>query len=619
MTLEAAAPLLADIFRKAPGPFLEVFGRIRAKDPTKDRILLNYLQRKMHAVWELCERLGIPCRMIVLKPRQKGCTTFSGGLCYWVLRRRKTSACVIGGEYSQTFNAWRIIQNYHAQDTFNWDNTGTINAKRGQFSNGSELFPETAKDRDAGRSATIQFLLATEAARWSEEGVANAAEVLSGILKCVPLLAGTTVILESTAKGRSGDFYERWKDAFSADRFLAGETPPPGAYIAVFAPWFEFSDSAIPLTPAQKDEIQRTLDAEEWYHGEAELMRRLAHNNLSGRPQLGETDHGHDIWEQLAWRRYAIKEECKRSIDKFNQDYPESPDVAFLFSGRAYFNQFGLRRLRDGIASKPYTDGILEIQPGGSTPQFRQGASARENFFRVWEKPRVGHRYLVTIDPATGTLEPGAEDPDAHAVLVLRAGYFDPSGAWIKPAVVARIIPPCRWAISILAEQVWLLARYFGGPRGCLITPEANMDRGLIELLKQVGAQISHRKVWNKEESRITADLGFQTTEKSRGLILDKLDRAVREWDADGDGLDLWCEHAITQMETFVIKNSGRAEHEDGKHDDDVLALAIGIEHLPGATPLPEHAVTRPVPADILAQRAAQQGRYGGNGAAGLS
>ena len=613
--------ILDSLYRQDPGAWLEVYGRIRAKDPSKDRIVLNYLQRKMLAVWLRCEKLGIPCRIIVLKPRQKGCTTFSGGLCYHLLRARKTSACVIGGEYSQTYNAWRIIQNYHSADKFAWGDTGTINAKRGTFANGSELFPETAKDRDAGRSATIQFLLATEAARWSEDGVANAAEVLSGILKCVPPLAGTTVILESTAKGKSGDFYERWCGALPAEKFLAGEMPAPGGYVAVFAPWFEFHDSGFRLTPAQKDEIQRTLDAEEWYRGEAELIRRFGHNEIQGRVQLGETDHGFDVWEQLAWRRYAIKEECKRDLDLFNQDYPESPEVAFLSSGRLFFNQFGLRRLRDGIASKPYHDGVLEVQPGApenAVPVWRRVASVREAFFRVWEPPRAGHRYLISVDPATGTIEPGSDSPDCHAVFVIRSGYHEPTGIWRKPAVVARIMAPCRWEISVLAQQVWLLARYYGGQRGCLIVPEANMDRGLIELLKLVGAQIIHRTVHNKEERRLTADLGFQTTSVSRGMVLDRLARAVREWDQDGEGIDIWCEHAISEMETFVIKNSGRAEHEDGKHDDDVLSLAIGLEHIGSATALPEHALTRPIPPDILAQRAAQQSRHG-NGAAGFS
>lgn len=606
---DLSTSLLKSLWKKDPAVWLELFGRIKAKDPAKEKLVLNYLQRKMLAVWRRCEELGIPCRIISLKPRQKGCTTLSGGLCYWLQRARKVSACIIGGQYSQTENAWKITQNYHKYDPCDWGNTGAINARAAKWSNDSEMVPETARDYDAGRSGTYQFLLATELGRWSEDGAANASEVLSGILKCVPSIPGTTVILESTAKGKSGEFHDRYQDALPAERFLAGEMPPPGGYVSVFAPWFEFDDSAFRLTPAQKDEMQRTLDAEPWYRGEADLMRRMAHNNIRGRPQLGETDHGFDVWEQLAWRRYAIREDCKRDIDLFNQDYPESPEVAFLSSGRLFFNQFGLNRLRDLITAKTPAEGVLEMQPGATLPMWRPVSTALEANFLVWERPAAHRRYLIAVDPATGKIEPGSDDPDCHAVLVLRQGYQDPVAGWVRPAVVARVRPPCRWAISVLADQVWLLARYYGGPAGCLIVPEVNMDRGLIELLKLKNAQIAHRTVMNKDEHRLTADLGAETTSVSRGLWLDGLATAVREYDREGDGIDIWCSHIIGEMGTFVTKDSGRTEHENGKHDDDVLALAIGMAHLASATILPEQAFVRSLPPDLAAHRARQQSR----------
>jgi hypothetical protein len=610
LTAEAKT-LLAALYRLDPGAWMEVYGRVRLKDPTKDRITLNYLQRLVLAVWVKCQELGIPCRIIILKPRQKGSTTISGGLCYWLMRARRTTACIIGGEYSQTLNAWKIVQNYHSGDAYpNWGNTGSINAKAGKFTNGSELIPETARDREAGRSATIQFLLATELARWSEEGVANASEVLAGILKCVPPLPDTTVILESTAKGATGDFYDRYQGALDAAAFLDGtEAPEPGGFIRIFAPWYEFKDSAFRLTPEKKDEMQRTLDAEEWYAGEADLMRRVAHNDLQSRPQLGRTDHGFDIWEQLAWRRYAIREECQRDLDLFNQDYPESADVAFLRSGRLRFNGFGLKRLKDGIANRRRVDGVLEIQPGGTRPGFRQTSVAKEAAVWIWEQPTPGHRYLIAVDPATGTIDPSGKDPDCHAVLVLRQGYHDATAGWVKPAVVARIAPPCRWEISALAEEVWKLAVYYGGPAGCLIVPEVNMDRGLIELLKLKSAQIVRRTIINKAESKETIDLGFQTTQASRGLALDGLARAIREWDTEGEGIAIWDEHLIEELGTFVIKKNGRAEHEDGKHDDDVLALAIGLAHVNDATRCPDIVAIRAVPADIARRRAADENR----------
>ncbi len=606
--------LLKALWRTDPGAWAELYGRIRAKDRSKEKLQLNYLQRKVLAVWRRCQEQGIPCRIIILKPRQKGSSTISGLLCYHTMRRTNTSACVIGGEYSQTSNLWKIIQNYHAKDTFDaWGNTGKIGDHIAKFTNGSEMVPETARDREAGRSGTFQFLLATEVARWTEEGCAAAADVLAGILKCVPTIPASCVIIESTAAGASGDYYERWNDAMDEADFLAGQNPDPGKYIRIFAPWFEFDDSAFRLSPQQKDEIQRSLDAQEWYHGEQELIRQFAHNNYRDRPQLGLTDHGYDVWEQLAWRRYAIRHECKRDVDIFNQDYPESAKVAFLKSGRQVFLRAGLNFIRDTrLPTFRLQFGVLERPNENELPAWR-ATSEKDATFIVFERPTPLHRYLISVDPMTGAIAPGNKDPDRHSIGVLRAGFFDSQRGWVRPALVARIKPPCFFDIPQLTEQVWSLAQHYGGMHGCLIVPEVNMDRGLIELLKLKGANIAKRTIINKAESKETIDLGFYTTTSSRGMIIDSLARAIREYDVENDGIDIPCHHALGELETFITKKNGRQEHEDGHHDDDVLMLAIGHAHLDQATRMPPPPTHLSIPSDMrgAVQRAQTQGMRG--------
>jgi hypothetical protein len=41
--------------------------------------------------------------------------------------------------------------------------------------------------------------------------------------------------------------------------------------------------------------------------------------------------------EQLAWRRWAIRSQLGGDPDSFDQEYPESAEVAFLSSGRPFF------------------------------------------------------------------------------------------------------------------------------------------------------------------------------------------------------------------------------------------------------------------------------------------
>jgi hypothetical protein len=166
-------------------------------------------------------------------------------------------------------------------------------------------------------------------------------------------------------------------------------------------------------------------------------------------------------------------------------------------------------------------------------------------------------------------------------VFVLRAGYFDERGAWRAPKVVARLRHGAQWDIDILEAEVAKLADCYGG---CLIVPEVNMDRGLIELLKLRGMRIYERRQWNRRDQKLTNQLGWLTSTETRGPIIEGLARVIREQGTDGDGLEVLCPRAIEQMQAFIVKQNGRAEARSGKHDDDVLSLAIGLACLDGAT-----------------------------------
>ena len=131
-------------------------------------------------------------------------------------------------------------------------NTGEVNSKSGTWSHGSRLIqakrPVTPERASGG---THQVLHCFEVARWSE-GVVNSAEVLTNIMKCVPLLPGTLINLESTAEGATGAFYQHWLSAMDAEDFLDGKELMTGSFVRIFASWFQFSDSALRLTPSRK-------------------------------------------------------------------------------------------------------------------------------------------------------------------------------------------------------------------------------------------------------------------------------------------------------------------------------------------------------------------------------
>src|SRR6202171_4268392 len=79
----------------------------------------------------------------------------------------------------------------------------------------------TAGTKGVGRSATIQLFHGSEVAFWP-----HAETHAAGALQAVPDVAGTEVILESTANGMGNLFHETWRGAQDRDN----------DYIAIFVP-----------------------------------------------------------------------------------------------------------------------------------------------------------------------------------------------------------------------------------------------------------------------------------------------------------------------------------------------------------------------------------------------
>lgn len=551
----------------------KIFGKDRKAGLVRPR--QNYLQHKVQQVVDKFEDLDLPARIIILKPRQKGSTTYGCALDYTLLRRSSNSAVVIGGQVSQVVEAWAMLTTYSKADTLDWKNTGEINSKSGSWSHGSRLIQETAGDAKSGIGGTHQILHCFEVARWSEHGVSNSAEVLTNIMKCVPLLPGTLINLESTAEGQTGAFYDHWLNAIDAEDFISGEkNVARGGFVRSFGAWFQFEDSSMPLTDAEKGEIESTLDEEPWYAGERDLIEMYGTVGEDGVQRLGDVVKNCDLWDQLAWRRWSIDIECKKDLAKFERDSPHSWRTAFQKSGTQRFNISMMEKMRKRLSHCHPQFGIVEWNK--RLAAFRQTTEG-EATVTIFEKPIPGCRYIMAIDPMTGESQVGGSDPDRHGAFILRQGYWNAQRKWIRACTAARVVQ-CRWDIDQLEEAVWRLSKYYGGLGGAKIAVEINQDRGLIELLKLRGADLYVREFFNQRENRVSNAFGYQTNVRTREKLVEKLAAMIRDWDRDGDGLDIWCPHALEQCENFVRKANGRSEHAEGWHDDDVLAIALGAE-----------------------------------------
>jgi hypothetical protein len=569
--------------------WFEAYGKIERKGGEIVSPVANVYQSRISEIIQWAHEHGRPCRIVGLKPRQKGSSTFGVAAAYRRLQAKRGRGVIAGGAHFQGQNLFKILGTYAGNDERDPDSCKVMDMEA-RFKNGSSLERVTLANANAGRSGTYQVMIITEVAYLAEEGVANATQVLNGFLKCVPMEPDTLIFQESTAKGATGDFYETCQGAITFEEFKAGRN----GYVLVFAAWHEFDDSR--LDPAS-----------EGIESDADLTEE--EQRLAAKWQL-------DLW-QVAWMRYAIREECKGDWDRFCQDYPFDIETAFLKSGRCRFEQSGLD-YQDHVSSiRPREFGCLDYNAHADRIQWMPTQEHQSRVAR-WESPRPGCRYLISVDPMTGASQTGGIDPDSHSVLVHRAGYLSHNNEWIEPALVMRniLVPDgvrfgCWWDIDVLEEEVWRMARYWQA----IIVPEMNMDRGLVELLKlRLDVDIYQREIFNRRENTRTKALGWMTDTKTRPMVIETLAAKLRESGRGGmEGYEVRCPWAINQLKHFIVKTSGRAEASSGKHDDDVLALAIGVQLLDMATPWREAMRDEWLPRDLMALREARGRVAGGN------
>ena len=48
--------------------------------------------------------------------------------------------------------------------------------------------------------------------------------------------------------------------------------------------------------------------------------------------------------EQMNWRKYTINNKCQGDVELFMQEYPSTPEEAFIASGRPVFNTASVRK-----------------------------------------------------------------------------------------------------------------------------------------------------------------------------------------------------------------------------------------------------------------------------------
>jgi hypothetical protein len=492
------------------------------------------------------ERKGY-IRAIMLKCRQWGGSTFVESWFYHKISYRKGKRAVIMTEADLSRdNLFNMVKTFH-------ENAPAAVRPQTRASNEKALIFDTPKgsgesglksrydvktcESKGGLGITTHYIHLSEYAFFKDSALNTVAGLLESVPSEYPAILGTQVIMESTANGVGGIFYNTWRDSEAQE--AKGKDPD---YLRIFIPWFYHSQYSKILTNEQRQEIKDSLDDdEEWL-----LKQELPSGAMVS-------------YEQLAWRRWKISTMSApmgyTKEEFFRQWYPATSEEAFIYSGKQVFPASDLRNAKEDCFEPLFVgdfnmhNGRFEAEPKG--------------MLKIWEKPIPGAKYVIGADVAEGLIQ-----GDFTCCDVLKLPYGE------QVAQIHGKIDP-----DTFGDILNYLGRYYNK---ALMGVEAN-NHGLttITTLKKANyANLYQReKLDSHGDGKKQKQAGWLTTKKSKYKIIDGLRSALRDGECGVVSKD-----TIKQMGEYTIHegDSGTCTYgaKLGCFDDLVISMAIALEML---------------------------------------
>ena len=525
MTSREQMEQLLELIRD-PEIYIPKFLYIKTKDSKVELIQLNEPQLACLRKIKELRQANKPVRLIILKARQMGFSTVTEAEIFHdtTTKKNRNSLIVahVDDSSSKLFGMSKLffdmldprLRPMHKANNAKmllFENpTNSPEEKKENAGLRSAIRVTTAESPEAARSSTYQNVHCSEVAFWRKPE-----EAMLSILQTVPNTPDTMVIVESTANGVGGYFYEMWNKA------MAGEND----FVPLFFGWNEMSNYRLPPAP----EFERSEEEQEM-------------------AELYELDD-----EQLMWRRWCIANNCGGDIDKFRQEYPINADEAFTTSGRPAFDaQMIYARKKYLAADKDRFMVVGDLMLTEGKVQVREH---RKGCLKIYKPPIEGHEYLIAADVAEGVA-----GGDSSTAQVFDRTTHENVATW------KGLVPPDLFG----SETLWWLARLY---KRALVAPEEN-NHGLTTIiaLRGVYNNIYRRQTVDKISNKSIEKHGFKTTTLTRPILVNKTAKFIREGVGRINDMD-----TLDEMLWFAYDDSGKAQAVQGKHDDLVMAFGIGV------------------------------------------
>lgn len=539
--IEAIAEILEDFEL-----FAKYFLYIRDKKGEIVHFVMNPTQKIVYEKYKWAKEHHKLPRFIILKARQKGISTLWQAIIYWeILRKKNRKAVTIGHVLEASDNLFNMSKRYYkympkgikldGRDYILKPEVTASNKKELILSHESENRILTAgNDEDVGRSATIQYLHCTEVAFWPD-----AKGTLTGLLQCVPEIEDSLVVLETTANGVGGEYYNRWQSAMLNETTEEGED-----YIPIFISWLVDDEYTRQFTSAtEKNLFIQTMTPKEKL-----LMEKGA------------------TLEHLKFRRYKVKASFGGDEDMFAQEYPSDPVEAFVVSGRPVFDKMTVQH-NYNTARKPLKTGNLEyIYSDKGEVKGVEFFEMQGGFVSIWTDFEVyegdTHRFAAGADVAEGL-----EQHDFSEIRVLDRRDMKVCMTWHGH------LDPDQFG-----EEIYKLHLYLKGQ--CTFNPEAN-NHGLTTITTafKLGVPMYYRQDYGKGTPTTSTLIGSKTSNnQAKKFYIDHLNEWIRDHTFEDYDREFW-----GQCMTFVRSGNqmcaqGKDKDEGVKcYDDMVMAAAMMI------------------------------------------
>jgi len=503
----------------------------------------NKHQHRLHYWIEFQQSRGFPVRIIILKARQLGMSTGAEAVLFARSFRnanRKAFVCAHDDDQStELFRMTRLFeQNLPARRPTAYSSRKEIVWEE---PHNSSFQVQTAGKEKLKRGSTIHYCHLSEVAFYTRDK-----QTLLSVLQAVPDEPGSVVIMESTANGVGGEFYERWDAA--CERVRRNPKDLAG-YIPLFFSWLD-----------NPEEYSRALPvAYEWGQYDPDEVHLM---------DLGASH------EQLYWRRLIIEQKCGGDPELFKQEYPSTPEEAFLMSGRraipAVVTMYHREQKEEPTPVHFVWD---ELVDRGVRMDVGEGPLPWSTWW-MFKPPHEEHDYVGALDIAEGEV---ADQQD-------ETSEPDYTGGGFIDRVTKRMVLGYRARLDadLAGDELLKAAIWYND---AWITPEANAagQASLLWIKRKMYPRLYIR--WQPDEKlspKAEPVYGWKTTQGNRDQLIDDFIAAVRpNWAQASKGarwsrkLVLPWDELIDEEDSFVYDKTGKRQHRPSTHDDILFGIMI--------------------------------------------